>query len=56
MKILRSLDSNLILRIFVLNVAVGILSQTKAGNRTLANHLHVLLTHVQALLEIKVLE
>ena len=49
MKILRLLDSNLILQIYVLNVAVVILSLIKARNKILVNHLHVLLIRVQAL-------
>lgn len=54
MKILLSLDSSQISQIFVLNVAVVIPFQIKAGNKTLVNHLHAPLIHVQALLEIKV--
>jgi hypothetical protein len=54
MKILLSSDSSLISQIFVLNVAVVIPFQIKAGNKTLVNHLHVPLIHVQVHLVIKV--
>ena len=54
MKILLSLDSSQISQISALNVAVVIPFQIKAGNKTLVNHLHVPLIHVQVHLVIKV--
>jgi hypothetical protein len=54
MKILLSLDSSQISQIYVSNEAVAIPFQIKAGNKTLVNHLHAPLIHVQVLLEIKV--